>query len=52
MGKTLIIGTCSPRREEMAIGFLQKALPQLSKEFKVETKDIRGNVDTQIKKIR
>src|SRR4030095_10317003 len=28
-GQTVVIGTCSPRREQMAIGFLQKALPQL-----------------------
>jgi porphobilinogen deaminase len=50
-GENIIIGTCSPRREEMAIGFLQKALPQLSKEFKVKTKDIRGNVDTRLRKL-
>ncbi len=50
-GETIIIGTCSPRREEMAIGFLQKALPQLNKEFKIATKDIRGNVDTRLKKL-
>jgi hydroxymethylbilane synthase len=50
-GERLIIGTCSPRREEMAIGFLQKALPQLNKEFKVITKDIRGNVDTRLRKL-
>ena len=41
-GETIIIGTCSPRREEMAIVFLKKALPQLSSEIKIETKDIRG----------
>lgn len=50
-GESIIIGTCSPRREEMAIGFLQKGLPQLSKEFKVITKDIRGNVDTRLRKL-
>ncbi len=50
-GKTLVIGTCSPRREEMAIGFLQKALPHLNKEFKVITSDIRGNVDTRLRKL-
>ncbi len=47
----LIIGTCSPRREEMALGFLQKALPQLNKGLKVITKDIRGNVDTRLRKL-
>lgn len=50
-GEKIVIGTCSPRREEMAIGFLQKALPQLSKEFSVSTKSIRGNVDTRLRKL-
>ncbi len=50
-GSTIIIGTCSPRREEMAIGFLQKALPQWNADFKVETKIIRGNVDTRLRKL-
>jgi hydroxymethylbilane synthase len=50
-GEKIIIGTCSPRREEMAIGFLQKALPQLNTSFKVETKNIRGNVDTRLRKL-
>ncbi len=50
-GDKIVIGTCSPRREEMAIGFLQKALPQLSETFKVETKIIRGNVDTRLRKL-
>jgi hydroxymethylbilane synthase len=50
-GENIIIGTCSPRREEMAIGFLQKALPQWSKAFKVGTKNIRGNVDTRLRKL-
>jgi hypothetical protein len=49
-GETLIIGTCSPRREEMAIGFLHKALPQLNS-FSIETKSIRGNVDTRLRKL-
>src|SRR6185503_17933345 len=49
-GETVIIGTCSPRREQMAIGFLQKALPQLGK-FSIETKSIRGNVDTRLRKL-
>jgi hydroxymethylbilane synthase len=50
-GEKIIIGTCSPRREEMAIGFLQKALPQWNTNFKVETKIIRGNVDTRLRKL-
>jgi hydroxymethylbilane synthase len=50
-GETITIGTCSPRREEMAIGFLQKALPQLHKDFSIQTKTIRGNVDTRLRKL-
>lgn len=49
-GDKLIIGTCSPRREEMAIGFLQKALPQ-DNNFIITTKSIRGNVDTRLRKL-
>lgn len=45
------IGTCSPRREEMATGFLKKALPQLADGFEVVTKEIRGNVDTRLRKL-
>jgi len=50
-GETIIIGTCSPRREDMATVFLKKALPQLSTEIKIETKDIRGNVETRLRKL-
>ena len=50
-GETIIIGTCSPRREAMATVFLKKALPQLSTEIKIETKDIRGNVETRLRKL-
>ncbi len=50
-GQTIIIGTCSPRREEMAIGFLRKALPQWNNDFTIETKVIRGNVDTRLRKL-
>ncbi len=50
-GESLVIGTCSPRRDEMATGFLQKALPQLNDQFKVTTQFIRGNVDTRLKKL-
>ncbi len=50
-GEKIIIGTSSPRREEMAIGFLQKALPQWNTNFKVEIKIIRGNVDTRLRKL-
>ena len=50
-GETIIIGTCSPRREEMATLFLKKALPQLNTEIRIETKDIRGNVETRLRKL-
>src|SRR5688572_25484823 len=50
-GETIIIGTCSPRREEMATVFLKKALPQLNKEIKIETRSIRGNIETRLKKL-
>jgi len=50
-GETVVIGTCSPRREEMATGFLQKALPQLNNQFSIITQFIRGNVDTRLKKL-
>ncbi len=50
-GETIIIGTCSPRREEMATIFLKKALPQLNTEINIETKSIRGNVETRLKKL-
>ena len=50
-GETIIIGTCSPRREEMATVFLKKALPQLHDEIKIETRSIRGNVETRLRKL-
>ena len=50
-GETIIIGTCSPRREEMATVFLKKALPQLHAEINIEKKDIRGNVETRLRKL-
>ena len=50
-GETIIIGTCSPRREEMATVFLKKALPQLTNEIKIETRSIRGNVETRLRKL-
>ena len=50
-GETIIIGTCSPRREDMATGFLKKGLPQLNSEIRIETKDIRGNVETRLRKL-
>ena len=50
-GETIIIGTCSPRREDMATIFLKRALPQLHAEIKIETRSIRGNVETRLRKL-
>ena len=50
-GEAIVIGTCSPRREEMATVFLKKALPQLHQEINIITKPIRGNVETRLKKL-
>ena len=50
-GEKIIIGTCSPRREEMATVFLKKALPQQNEDIKIETKPIRGNVETRLRKL-
>lgn len=50
-GETIVIGTCSPRREEMATVFLKKALPQLSNSIQIETRPIRGNVETRLRKL-
>ncbi len=50
-GETIIVGTCSPRREEMAVNFLKKALPQLNGEIKIETRSIRGNVEGRLKQL-
>lgn len=49
-GETIVIGTCSPRREEMAVSFLKKALPQVG-EINIETKPIRGNVEGRLKQL-
>lgn len=50
-GATITVGTCSPRREEMAVEFLKKALPQFGKEIKIEIKPIRGNVEGRLKQL-
>jgi hydroxymethylbilane synthase len=50
-GEKIIIGTCSPRREKMALEFLKKALPQLNNPIAIETKIIRGNVETRLQKL-
>lgn len=50
-GKTIVIGTCSPRREEMAIRFLSKALPSIDGHISIAVKPIRGNVETRLGKL-
>jgi hydroxymethylbilane synthase len=50
-GETLVVGTCSPRREEMAVDFLSKALPSLKGTVSIEVKPIRGNVETRLRKL-
>lgn len=49
-GQSIIVGTCSPRREEMAVHFLKKALPQLGT-INIKTKPIRGNVEGRLKQL-
>jgi hydroxymethylbilane synthase len=49
-GSALQIGTCSPRRETMALEFLQKALPQTGS-FNIQTKVIRGNIEERLRKL-
>ncbi len=50
-GETLVVGTCSPRREEMAVDFLSKALPCPKGLVSIEVKPIRGNVETRLRKL-
>jgi len=50
-GKPIRIGTCSFRRETMATEFLSKALPYFGKTKQLITSNIRGNVDTRLKKL-
>jgi len=50
-GQTLVIGTCSPRREEMAIDFLSKALPSAAGKVSIMVKPIRGNVESRLRKL-
>lgn len=48
VGKKIQIGTCSPRREQMAIGFLQKALPNFGAEINIEAVSLRGNIENRV----
>jgi len=47
-GESINIGTCSPRREEMAVDFLRKALPQFGNPVNIEVHSIRGNVEGRL----
>ncbi len=49
-GQVITIGTCSPRRETMALEFLKKALPQVGP-FSIKTKVIRGNIEDRVRKL-
>ena len=51
-GEPIRIGTCSPRREEMATEFLKKALPTTGEEIHIETRSIRGNVESRLQQLR
>jgi hydroxymethylbilane synthase len=55
-GKTLKLGTSSPRRIENIPGFLEKALPQISagpsKIPSLEFVEIRGNVNTRLSRVQ
>lgn len=50
-GEKIVIGTCSPRREEMAIGFLKNALPQFGHSIEIEVRSIRGNVEGRLQQL-
>ena len=50
-GNPVIIGTCSPRREQMATEFLQSVFAKSFTDVKIELKTIRGNVDTRLRKL-
>jgi hydroxymethylbilane synthase len=51
-GRTLVIGTCSPRREDMAIEFLSTHLPSIQGRVSIAVKPIRGNVETRLRKLQ
>ena len=51
-GKTVRIGTSSPRRLENIPPFLEKALPQFGPVPRLEFVEIRGNVNTRLGRVR
>lgn len=50
-GIILKIGTCSFRRETLAIPFLKEVLPGFGNEILLESAPIRGNIDTRLQKL-
>ncbi len=50
-GQTLVVGTCSPRREDMAMDFLRRAIPGAKEQVSITVKPIRGNVETRLRKL-
>lgn len=52
-GAEVVVGTCSPRREEMAVKFLARGLPQFNpnRSVNVTTKAIRGNVEVRLQQL-
>lgn len=51
LGKSIRIGSSSPRRQETIPRFLKVALPYLGSEPVLEFASIRGNVNTRLKKL-
>lgn len=51
-GKTIRLGTSSPRRIENVPAFLANALPQFGASPQFETREIRGNVHTRLGYLR
>jgi hydroxymethylbilane synthase len=50
-GKSLVMGTCSPRREDMAMDFLRRAVPSANGQVSITVSPIRGNVETRLRKL-
>ncbi len=50
-GLQVYIGTSSPRRAVLGVEFLKNTLPKRHPEMHIESKPIRGNVDTRLRKL-
>lgn len=50
-GQGIVVGTCSPRREEMTIVFVESILKYFVADIRLEVKPIRGNVETRLRKL-